>query len=166
MRVVEGNHGCIRPVPGRLGLEQIRPPGIVGIGLRKLGHHQQLLSGTGPSLFILRLPGQVVVQHLDLPDAVFFHIGIFVNSAFPELVRYGCRLLFAFVYSAHQETAETALRGPAVRCDIHDILHMEMIRQNAVCRPVDSEAVSEKPLNTLFPFEDTVQKMELAVPGK
>jgi len=115
MRIVERHNGCIRPVPGRFGLKLIRSPRIVGIRLRKLGYHQELFFGMGPALLIFRLPGQAVVQYFDLPDAVFFHIGILVDSAFPELARYRRGLRFAFVDPAHQENTKTAHCGFAIR---------------------------------------------------
>ena len=99
-----------------------------------------------PARLVIGLPLDAIVEPGDLPHPVLAHIVILVEAGLPELGRQALRRVGPqFVAAAGKQGAEAAFGGPAVIGDGDDVLHLEMIQEEAVHRagPAAGEEILE-----------------------
>ncbi len=110
----------------------------------------------------------------DLPEAAaILRVQVLVDAGFPAL--FGERLdalLLALVLAGQHQRAEAAARGLAVRRDVHDVLQLQMVEQEAVHRPVVplreevAEPVAVEPAYAGLAFVDPIEKAHFAIVGE
>src|SRR5579875_2050978 len=92
-----------------------------------------------PARLEVGLPGEAVVEHLDLPDAAVLDVLVLVDAGFPPLLRQrGGLVALARVAAALQQAAEAPAGGAPVRRHVHDVLKLQVIEQEPVDRPIAS----------------------------
>ncbi len=126
-----------------------------------------------PTLVVYTVVQAVTVQLLNLPQSVFSHIPIFVNTALPPLLRQSCRRFgVAVVHPGLHQVPEAAERGPPIRRHIDDILQLQVIQQKSVhwtvvaAGEVLAEPLDVQATQASLALEHTAHEMHLAAGGE
>src|SRR5580700_3581705 len=82
---VEGHDTRVGPERRSLGTDRIRSARVFRIGLAE---KRAIVRGAVRPPFVeVRLPGETVVEHFDLPDPAFLHVLVLVDPGLPPLLR-------------------------------------------------------------------------------
>jgi hypothetical protein len=126
-----------------------------------------------PPLFIWRLPTAYIIQIFYFPYTVFVNVRVFIDASAQKLLRHiRDRLGFIVVITDHIECAESSFGGSPIRCDVDNVLHLQVIEQKTEHRTVMSfseiplEPITVEPLYTGLALINTVEETHRAILGE